>query len=254
MQIQQTRSKILNEPQIQRDGLSLEASQWSHYLTGFLTEHRCQRIKEVIESRTTSVIPVLEGIYDRGNISAVMRSAEAFGLYEMHVIELSEKFKVSARVSKGADKWLDVQRSKNTRECLVKLKDRGYKIYATHLDEKSVSIETLDFTQPSALVFGNEKLGVTQDVLDLCDQSVIVPMYGFVQSFNISVAAALSFFHIVQDRKRRQGFHGDLTPHEKKQIQALYYLNSFAQPGKLVNKLINGETILKQDLDEQSEE
>ena len=97
------------------DGVSLPASQWVEHLGPLLTSHRRERIAEVIQNRTQTVIPVLEGIYDRGNISAVMRSAEAFGLYEMHIIELSEKFKVSARVSKGADKWLNVQRHSRPR-------------------------------------------------------------------------------------------------------------------------------------------
>src|SRR4051812_29005379 len=100
----------------------------------FLTQERRARIQDVVAKRTYSVIPVLENIYDRGNVSAVMRSSEALGMQSVHVIEPGEKFKSANRVTQGADKWLDVTRWKSSRECALDLKSRGYKIYATHLE------------------------------------------------------------------------------------------------------------------------
>ncbi|MCM2283089.1 MAG: RNA methyltransferase, partial [Bdellovibrionaceae bacterium] len=155
----------------------------------YLTESRRARIDAVVAERTYSVVPVMENIYDRGNISAVMRSSEAMGFQSAHVIELNERFKEANRVTQGADKWLDVVRWKSTEDCVVSLKSQGYRVYATHLDA-AVPIGEVDWSQPSAIVFGNEKDGVSQRLLELADQRIIIPMLGFVQSFNISVAAA----------------------------------------------------------------
>jgi tRNA (guanosine-2'-O-)-methyltransferase len=203
----------------------------------FLTGERRAKIEKVVASRTYSIVPVLENIYDRGNISAVMRSSEALGMQSVHVIEISEKFKSANRVTQGADKWLDVTRWKTSRECALDLKSRGYKIYATHL-EAAVPIGEIDWSQPSAIVFGNEKDGVSKEMLELCDQAVIIPMLGFVQSFNISVAAAISLYHIYQDRLKRLGHHGDLSEEEKQTLNALYCIRSAKNPERLLKRLI----------------
>ena len=203
----------------------------------FLTPERLNRIEQVVANRTYSVVPVLENIYDRGNISAVMRSSEALGLQAVHVVELSERFKSANRVTQGADKWLDVVRWQSSKECALDLKSRGYKIYATHL-EAAVPISEIDWSQPSAIVFGNEKDGVSKEMLELCDQAVIIPMLGFVQSFNISVAAAISLYHIYQDRLRRTGKHGDLSEEEKRTLMALYCIRSAKNPERLLNRLL----------------
>ncbi len=160
-----------------------------------ITEERLEKIQKIVPQRSSSFIPVLENIYDRGNISAVMRSAEAFGFYEMHIIEGSEKFKESARVTQGADKWLNIYRWSNTTETLSFLKSRHVKIYATHLSKESIEIQDIPRSsgQQVALIFGNEKEGVTDQALEYCDGNILIPMKGFTQSFNISVAAALCF-------------------------------------------------------------
>lgn len=161
--------------------------------SALITPERLQKIDEVIQKRSQTFIPVLENIYDRGNISAVMRSAEAFGFYEMHIIESGEKFKESARVTQGADKWLNIYKWKSTEECLSYLNDKKIKIYATHLSKDSIEIKDIK-TKPEssvALIFGNEKDGVSNRALEFCDGNVLIPMLGFTQSFNISVAAAL---------------------------------------------------------------
>lgn len=158
-----------------------------------ITEHRMQKILKVAADRSQSFVPVLENIYDRGNISAVMRSAEAFGFYEIHIIEKGVKFKESARVSQGADKWLNIYRWRSTADALSYLKDQGAQIYATHLSKESKQIKDIEMSKDSsvALIFGNEKDGVTDEALSFCDGNILVPMRGFTQSFNISVAAAL---------------------------------------------------------------
>lgn len=194
-----------------------------------LTDARKNRILNVIEKRTYDVVPVLDGIYDRGNVSAAMRSAEAMGLQEFHVIETGDKFKASSRVTQGSEKWLDVYKWMKPEPCLGYLKEKGYRLVATHL-EASVPISEVDFSQKTALVFGNERDGVSPEILEACDQRVIIPMQGFSQSFNISVAAAISFYHIYLSRIQSLGRHGNLTDQQKEYLTAQFYLNTVDNP------------------------
>jgi len=198
-------------------------------LTPILTEARKKRIFDVVEKRTYDVIPVLDGLYDKGNVSAVMRSAEAMGLQEFHVVETSQRFKASSRVTQGTDKWLDMYRWPAVSHCAGYLKEKGYQIVCTHLDA-SVPIAEIDFTKPTALVLGNEKDGVSKEFLDASDARVIIPMQGFAQSFNISVAAAISFYHIYQSRMLKMGYHGNLTDTQKEYLTAQFYLNTVDTP------------------------
>lgn len=184
-----------------------------------LTEPRREKINRIVQFRSPSLIPVLENIYDRGNISAVMRSAESFGFYKFHIIDSVSQFKESARVTQGADKWLNVKKWKSTEPALLSLKEQGVKIYTTALTESAVEIQDLDFSSPVALVLGNEKDGVSQTALDLSDGNVLIPMVGFTQSFNISVAAALCF----QEARKKATL---VSPIEAKALKASYILNS----------------------------
>lgn len=196
-----------------------------------LTSERLEKINRVIQTRSSNLIPVLENIYDRGNISAVMRSAEAFGFHHFHIIESGEKFKESNRVTQGADKWLMVQKWKSTEEAFTNLKKQGVKIYTTALTERALDIEDLDLSGPTALVLGNEKDGVSKTALDLSDGNVLIPMRGFTQSFNISVAAALCFY----SAHRRAKFIG---PQEMKHLKAHYILNSLQHTQDRILKVL----------------
>ncbi len=216
---------------------SLPAAQIVSLIGPLMTPERRARIDAVLKLRTYSVTPVLENIYDRGNASAVMRSSEAMGFQAVHLIEISEKFKEANRVTKGADKWLDVIRWKSTKECVENLRGNGYQILATHLDGAR-PIDEMDFTRPTALVFGNEKDGVSPELLSLADHRVVIPMHGFVQSFNISVAAAIGLYHVFKERERKLGGNGDLTPEQQEILRAYFYLNSSKNPERLVQRLL----------------
>ncbi len=187
-----------------------------------LTTERQAKIEKVLEGRTYSNVVVLEGIYDRGNASAVMRSAEAFGFAQIHMIELGDKFKESQRTTAGADKWVELQKWKSTAECVSELKRQGKQIVVTHLDSKSKPINQIDFSIPTALVLGNEKQGASQEMIEAADHCVIVPMGGFVQSFNISVAGALCFYQMYLSRTSLLGHQGDLSPLQKQVLKAVY--------------------------------
>lgn len=204
-----------------------------------LTPERREKIDRVVSLRNFDTAVVLESIYDRGNISAVMRSAEGLGFGNFHVIETQEKFKESARVTQGADKWVEVKKWKQTADCVKSLKEQGYAICVTHLDATSKPLHEIDFSKKTALVLGNEKDGVSPEMVAAADHRVIIPMSGFVQSFNISVAGALSLYHISQDRLKKNGTNASLTKEEQDILRAYYYMRTQDSSYQYLEELYN---------------
>jgi tRNA (guanosine-2'-O-)-methyltransferase len=205
-----------------------------------LTEERQRKITQVVDGRCFNISVVLESIYDRGNTSAVMRSAEGLGFSNFHVIETFEKFKEANRVTQGADKWLEVKKWKSTKECVQELKKNKVRICVTSL-EASKPLQEIDFSTPLALVLGNEKDGVSKEMLEAADERVILPMPGFVQSFNISIAGALCLYHIWYDRKQKLGSNADLTAEQKEILRAYYAMRTMDSAESILkNKLSLG--------------
>lgn len=203
-----------------------------------LTASRRERIEQVVRHRNFSNAVVLEGIYDRGNVSAVMRTAEGLGFSNFHVIETQEKFKEANRVTQGADKWVEVKKWKNTKDAVKFIKDQGHQLVVTSL-EASVPIGEVDFTKPTALVLGNEKEGVSREMLEAADHRIIIPMTGFVQSFNISVAGALSLYHIFRERSLKLGRVGDLTEEQINILKAVYYLRTQDSASDVLERVLS---------------
>lgn len=206
-------------------GIPFSAKEIITRLDPMLTPGRRQRIRQTIANRTYTIVPVMEGLYDRGNVSAVLRSAEALGYQAIHIVESAKNFKKANRVTQGAEKWLDIRTWDATAPCVEHLRAHGYRILATHFDNPR-PIHEIDFTQPTAIFFGNEKDGVSDELLSKADDRIVIPMLGFSRSFNISVAAALILYHVYQDRSRRQGYHGDLSEEQQLHLTASYYLRS----------------------------
>jgi len=161
------------------------------YLKSFVSDERLKRFDEVIAERIGHMHIVLEDIYQAHNASAVLRSVDCFGIQNVHFIETRNFYKVSDDVALGASQWLNIHRHKNTRETLSELKQQGFKIVATTPHKNDKTIYDFDVTQKFALVFGTEKEGISQDIFDMADEFVKIPMYGFTESFNISVCAAM---------------------------------------------------------------
>ncbi len=193
----------------------------TEYLEGFVSERRRGRLNEVLEERTNHITLVLEDVYQSHNFSAVLRSADIFGIQNIHFIENKNKYKISEDVSMGSTQWLTLNRyqkfENNTKACLIELKAKGYKIVATSLHKNSVSLEEIDVSQPFALVFGTELTGITEDVEAMADEFVKLPMYGFTESFNISVCAALCMYNLSTKIRNEVPNYG-LTALEKEDI------------------------------------
>jgi tRNA (guanosine-2'-O-)-methyltransferase len=191
------------------------------YLEGFVSERRKGRLVEVLDERTNHLTVVLEDVYQSHNFSAVLRSADIFGIQNIHFIENRNKYKISEDVSMGSTQWLTLNRyqkfENNTRECITQLKNKGYRIVATSLNERSVTLDQLKVDKPIALIFGTELTGISEDVQDMADEFVYLPMFGFTESFNISVCAALCM-HELSTKIRSQVPDYKLTDAERKEI------------------------------------
>ena len=207
-----------------------------------LTPERKKKIDQAVENRCFDIAVVLEGIYDRGNISAVMRTSEALGFANFQIIETHEKFKEANRVTQGSDKWVEVEKWKTTKDAVRALKDRGFRICVTTL-EGGRPIGDLDYTIPTAFVLGNEKSGATTEIIEAADERIFIPMQGFVQSFNISVAGALGLYHIQQDRLRRSGQFSELSEVQKNILKAQYYLRTQDSARDMLKELFSRGTL-----------
>jgi tRNA (guanosine-2'-O-)-methyltransferase len=203
-----------------------------------LTERRRERIDQVIAKRTCEIACVFDGPYDMGNVSAVLRTCEGLGVQPVHLIETQDKFKESNRVTQGAEKWLDIERWKQPTACVDALKERGYQVCATHL-EASRPLAEIDFTQPTALVMGNESEGVSDEVLEAADMRCIIPMAGFTQSYNISVAAALTLYHVRRWRIDRLGREGELGDREQQVLRAQFYMRGVDRAEDYILELLD---------------
>lgn len=200
----------------------------------FVLPERRARIDAVVANRTRTLTVVMEAFCDPQNVNAVLRTCEAFGVQTLHAIEGPMKpYDRNKKISQNADKWLDVRRWSSTTECLTHLRSDGFAIYATHLGERSLPMAGLSFAGKVALVFGNEQRGVSEEALALADACYAIPMRGFVQSLNVSVAAAISLAHAVDRREAERGRHGDLPEDEAQALRERFYLLAVKQRSRI---------------------
>jgi tRNA (guanosine-2'-O-)-methyltransferase len=194
-----------------------------NYFEGFLTDNRKSLFKKVLENRTRHFAVVLEDIFQPHNASAVVRTADIFGVQDVHAIENKYTNKVSRHVAKGSQKWITSKRYKsdgdNSKICLDNLREEGYQIIATTPHNDSCLLQDFDVTKKSAFVFGVEAEGVSDFVKEQADGFLKIPMVGFTESLNISVAAAI----VLQDvttKLRNSDVDWQLSQEEKDE---LYY-------------------------------
>lgn len=217
----------------------LEPDEVVAILRPHLTERRIGRIEEVLDERTYNLTVVVEGSVDSGNVSAVMRTADAFGVQPFHAIDTASSYKHSRRTSQGAEKWLDRYRWRSVSEAVAFLHSAGYQIVAAHLAERALPIDAVDFARPTALVFGNELAGLSAETVEAADVLAQIPISGFVQSFNISVAAGLCLYEARSDRRRRLGAHGDLDEESRKRLRAVFTMKSVRHHELVVGRALD---------------
>jgi tRNA (guanosine-2'-O-)-methyltransferase len=171
------------------------------------TEKRLQKIRSVLRQRQTDLTVVLENIHDPHNVSAILRSADAVGIAEVHLVYTTEEFpKIGRKSSASASKWVRRWKWRSVEECYSKLREQGFKIYASQLDSESLSLFTLNLKKRAALVFGNEHRGVSEEAAALADARFMIPMYGMIESLNVSVACAVSLYEASRQRLEHGGY------------------------------------------------
>ncbi len=194
-------------------------------LTPYVSDRRRERIEGALASRTRDLILVLEDIFHEHNSSAVMRTAEALGILEIHVVADKARLTVSDRVSLGAHKWLDLRAHASIAAAYAHLRRRGYAIWASHFHAAGEPVDRIPADRKVALVFGNEHGGLSQAAIDGADHWFLVPMHGFVESLNISVAAAISMYD-VRVRRARAGLLTALPDEDVRRLRAAWYAMS----------------------------
>lgn len=161
------------------------------YLRQFVSEERQHRFREVLQYRTRYITVATEDIFQMHNASAVLRSCEVFGLQDAHFIEGKYGDIFDRKIAGGAQKWVDAYRHKDSEACMKELRAQGYRIVATTPHSESVDLENFPLDQKTALFFGTETEGLSPSVLENADAHLTIPMVGFTESLNISVAVAI---------------------------------------------------------------
>jgi len=171
------------------------------------TKERIEKVKKVLSLRQPDLRVVLEEVKNTHNASAVVRTCDAAGILYLDIISASqETFPVNEAISTRAEKWIQFNYYTSTSECLKRLKKEGFKIAATHISKDSIPHTALDYTQPLALVFGNEAEGISEEALSLTDYKIKIPMVGMVQSLNLSVSVGIILYEAMMQRKKK-GFY-----------------------------------------------
>ncbi len=211
-------------------------------LCDIITQERRLNLEKVIDLRTEHFVPVIENIHKSQNASAVLRTCDCLGLQEVRVVENNNKFAVTDDISLGANKWLNIKKyntfENNTKRCFDDLRSEGYKIIATMPHDNDINLQDIDITQKTAIVFGSEVDGISQEAIDNADCFMKIPMYGFTESFNISVSAAITL-HYLTDKLRQSNIPWQLS--EEKRLNTLIHwaLESITTKDKIAKELLN---------------
>lgn len=183
------------------------------YLQNFITEERKQRFLEIISQRTNHFTVAMEDVFQMHNTSAVVRTCEVFGVQQAHSIEGRYGKRLDEKIAMGAQKWVDVFRYDDTQKCIDTLREKGYQIVATTPHKDAYLLNDFDISKKSAFFFGTEKEGLSEKVLAQADTYLKIPMVGFTESLNISVAVAIVLQQLT-DKLRRSNIKWQLTDEE----------------------------------------
>lgn len=210
------------------------------YLSGFVSERRLSLFKEILAMRTRYISVVLEDIYKSHNASAVLRTCDAFGIQDVHIIESKNQFELSTNVTIGSDKWLSINKYNESRHNTIKtysrLREQGYRIVATTPHFKSSSLQEFDLGKAKvALVFGSELKGLSEEALNNADEYLYIPMVGFSESLNVSVSAAV-ILNTLSSKLRQSDVNWKLREEEQLELLEGWLLKTLKQPDLYLKK------------------
>jgi len=206
-------------------------------LLQYVTENKRDKMDAVLENRTRYITVVLEDLFQEHNASAALRTCDIFGVQDVHVVQAKYQFKALDTISMGASKWVDVQSYTSITDSITALKAQGYRIVATTPHRQSYSLPELPLDQKTALIFGSEQTGLSQEALAQADMFVKIPMFGFVESFNVSVSVALCLYDVI-NRLHTSEYAWRLSQEEKQDI-LLAWIKKISKTAELVEKQSN---------------
>lgn len=213
------------------------------YLEDFVLEERKNTLTRVLEQRTRHITVVLEDLFQTQNISAVLRTSDCYGIQDVHVLENRNDFEVHKDISMGADKWLTINKytyskdSNNVKNCIENLHKNGYLVAATLPDEKNTTIFDIPVEQKVAFLFGTELTGLSEEAKQLADINVLIPMYGFTESFNISNSAAIILSH-TSEKLRKSTIDWKLSDEEKSELYFEWLQKSVRDPEAMIRHFL----------------
>lgn len=201
------------------------------HLFSFITLERKDLFNKIAENRTNYITVALEDIFQPQNASAVLRTCDCFGIQNVHIIENRNKFQVDTEVALGSSKWLTLNKynalENNSLAAIKSLKEKGYRIVATSPHSNDVDLPDFDIEKGKfALVFGSELPGISEIITAEADEFLKIPMFGFTESFNISVSAAIILHHLSDKMRRSIGLKWQLTEAEKVELKIQWIRNT----------------------------
>ncbi|WP_319273442.1 RNA methyltransferase [uncultured Draconibacterium sp.] len=210
------------------------------HLSGYLTPNRLELFNKALNMRTRHITVVLEDIYQKQNASAVLRTCDCFGIQDVHIIEDRNEFQVNREIAMGASKWLSLHKynsqEHNALDTIQSLKKQGYRIVATTPHTNDQELQDFDITKgKTALVFGSELPGITETIMQEADEFLKIPMYGFTESFNISVSAAIILHHLTMRMRDSKNLDWQLSDAEKNELK-MEWIRKTIKRSELIEK------------------
>jgi len=217
------------------------------YLSEYITPQRLELFNKILDMRTRYLTVVLEDIFQPQNASAVLRTCDCFGVQDIHVIEGRNEFKVNREIAMGSSKWLTVKKYKGKEngnlEVIRKLKAENYRIVATTPHMNDQELPDFDLTKgKTALIFGSERPGLTENIIKEADEFLKIPMYGFTESFNISVSAAIILHHLTQKLRDNNEIDWHLNETERDELK-LEWIRKSIKRHELIEKRFQKSTL-----------
>ena len=236
------------------------------FMTPFVTGNKLEVIDKVILDRTRHITLVFEDLYRMQNISAVIRTAECFGIQDIHAIERRNSFYMHKKVTRGASKWIDIykynefideepaefqQSGSNPFEiCYKDLTDKGYQFVSMAPSQDNIPIEALDLSRKTAFVFGNELDGVSKEVREKSKHTVCLPMYGFTESYNISVSVAILLNTIFSKiREKSNHISWEMGEEERLKLKLRWIKKVVTKPDSYIATYLKKENIKPEQID-----
>lgn len=156
-----------------------------------MTPERYQKLRQTLDKRQPDLTLLTEQIHKPRNIAALVRTGDAVGIHDMHMVWPFDKHRSYSGTAMGSDRWVNIIRHETMADGIAHLQGRGFKVYAAHFSDRAVDFRDVDYTRPCAILLGNEKRGVSNEAAQQVDEHITIPMLGMVESFNVSVAAAI---------------------------------------------------------------